>query len=47
LWYGGVCEEGVEEDFGLKKEEVAGACRQLHIEVLHDLYCSSNIGVIK
>jgi hypothetical protein len=34
--------------FGPKMEEVAGGCRRLHNEELHDLYASPNIvSVIK
>jgi hypothetical protein len=29
--------------FGPKREEVAGGCRRLHNEELHDLYASPNI----
>jgi hypothetical protein len=34
--------------FGPKREEVAGGCRSLHNEKLHNLYATPNIiGVIK
>jgi hypothetical protein len=29
--------------FGTKREEVAGGCRRLHSEELHNLYTSQNI----
>jgi hypothetical protein len=29
--------------FGPKREKVAGGCRRLHDEELHDLYASPNI----
>jgi len=29
--------------FGLKREEVAGGWRRLHIEELHNLYASPNV----
>jgi hypothetical protein len=28
--------------FGPKREEVIGDCKKLHIEELHELYCSRN-----
>jgi hypothetical protein len=42
-----VFENRVLRIFGPEMEEVAGGWRRLHIEVLHNLYASPNIMVIK
>jgi hypothetical protein len=39
-----VFENGAEEIFGPKRDEVTGEWRKLHNEELHDLYSSPNGG---
>jgi hypothetical protein len=35
------------EIYGAEGDEVTGECRRIHNEEIHDLYCSSNIMMIK
>jgi len=38
---------GLKKTLGIKSDEVTGDWRKLHIEELHDLFCSSDILVIR